>query len=37
MISRIFDIDIPGDIPKCYGKLINYFEIEIINDINKLH
>ena len=31
MMSRIFDIDIPINIPRCYGKLINYFALEIVN------
>jgi len=37
MISRIIDISIPENIPWCYGKLINYFWLEIVNDINRLH
>ena len=34
MMSRIFDINIPINTPRCYRKLINYFALEIVNDIN---
>jgi hypothetical protein len=36
MMSRILDIGISEDTPRWYGTLIDYFGLEIINDINML-